>query len=120
MMIKANAGKMRGIRVMRDPEGILLDPFTDETGIQYGYVVVYGEEAPAIFDGTEWHPVLDGTSSWEDQLQELITTQATRLVEKGATNQVYAEIARMLNLYAMAPTGAPTSNEPQGVTYFGG
>jgi hypothetical protein len=120
-MIKANTGKMRGIRVMRDPDGILLDPFTDESGTQYGYVVVYGEDSPAIFDGTTWHPVLDGDVSWEDSIHELLLAQATKIAEKAATSPIYAEMARMLNIYAGVPAGgATTSNDPQGVIYFGG
>jgi len=106
-MIKANAGKMRGVRVMRDPEGVLLDPFVDETGIQYGYVLVYGEEEPAVFDGENWHSIMDSEENWEETLPDKLQTQAHKIMELAPTNQVYAELARIMNITVGA--GAPST-----------
>jgi hypothetical protein len=114
-MIKANAGKMRGVRVMRDPEGILLDPFVDDNGIQYGYVLVYGEEAPAVFDGTQWYPILDDEQNWEDTLPEKLQVQAQKIVEHAPTNVVYAELAAIMNILVGA--GAPVSEGATVVDY---
>jgi hypothetical protein len=58
MKIRNLAGQMRGVRVMRDPNGILFSPFTAMDGLQYGYVIVPSEESPAVFDGKEWHSIL--------------------------------------------------------------
>lgn len=112
-MIKANAGKMRGVRVMRDPAGVLLDPFTDETGLQYGYVLVYGEEAPAVFDGENWHSVIDEADvNWEEELPEKLQTQAQKIMELAATEPVYAELAKIMNI--AVSVGAPASADPSG------
>lgn len=120
-MIKANAGKMRGVRVMRDPEGILLDPFTDDTGIQYGYVLVYGEESPAVFDGENWHSIIDEADvNWEEELPEKLHTQAAKIMELAATNQVYAELAKIMNItvgVGAPASGNPTADEPTIVDY---
>ena len=118
-MIKANSGMMRGVRVMRDPEGILLDPFTDQTGMQYGYVIVYGEESPAVFDGENWHSIIDESDNWEETLPDKLQAQATKIMELAATNQVYAELARIMNITvptATDPTGT-TAEEPTIVDY---
>jgi hypothetical protein len=102
-MIKAHAGKMRGIRVMRDPAGVLLDPFTDDTGIQYGYVLVYGEDEPAVFDGTSWHPVIDtADTNWAEELPERLKTQAQKISELAATDPIYAELAKIMNVTVTA------------------
>lgn len=116
-MIKANSGKMRGVRVMRDPEGILLDPFTDETGIQYGYVLVYGEEAPAVFDGQEWHSIIDEADvNWEEELPDKLQVQATKIMELAATNPTYASLAKIMNI--TVPVGAEgNADEPTIVDY---
>jgi hypothetical protein len=58
MKIRNLAGQMRGVRVMRDPNGILFSPFTGMDGLQYGYVIVPTEDSPAVFDGKEWHSIL--------------------------------------------------------------
>ena len=64
MKIKSQAGLMRGVRVMQDPNSILLSTFTGLDGVQYGYVVVPTEDSPAVFDGIEWHSIL------EDEVQD--------------------------------------------------
>lgn len=110
-MIKSDAGRMRGVRVMRDPEGILLDPFVDEGGNKYGYVIVYGEGAPAVFDGTEWHSVLvGGEDDWENSVQSLIVDQGTKIAMAAQTSPVYAELAKLMNIFVGAGVGAPTDS----------
>jgi hypothetical protein len=116
-MIKANAGKMRGVRVMRDPEGVLLDPFTDETGIQYGYVLVYGEEEPAVFDGTTWHPVMDSEENWEETLPEKLQVQAMKIMELAPTNPIYAELARIMNITVGVGAPSASSDSPIVIDY---
>jgi hypothetical protein len=109
-MIKPNAGRMRGVRVMRDPDGILLDPFTDESGTQYGYVIVYGEGVPAVHDGENWYPVTDKTEAeWEEELQEMLVQQGTKIASAAATSPVYAELAKIMNIMVGAGVVAPTS-----------
>lgn len=110
-MIKPNAGKMRGVRVMRDPNGILLDSFTDEMGNQYGYVIVYGEGIPAVHDGETWHPIIDGTDAdWENSLQELIVKQGSSIAAAAMTSPVYAELAKVMNIFVGAGVGAPSDS----------
>lgn len=118
-MIKPDAGRMRGVRVMRDPDGVLLDPFVDDSGTQYGYVVVYGEGSPAVHDGDTWHLVSDiPDEEWESKLHELIVDQGKRISKAAETSPIYAELAKILNV-AVAPTvSAPTDTvitwEPKG------
>jgi hypothetical protein len=108
-MIKPNAGKMRGVRVMRDPDGVLLDSFVDESGIQYGYVVVYGEGVPAVHDGEAWHPITTVTDEeWEAKLQELIVEQGSKIASAAATSPVYAELAKIMNIVVGAGVSAPS------------
>jgi hypothetical protein len=108
-MIKPNAGRMRGVRVMRDPDGILLDPFTDESGTKYGYVIVYGEGVPAVHDGETWYPVIDKTEEeWNDALQTLLVEQGTKIATAAATSPVYAELAKIMNIMVGAGVSAPT------------
>jgi len=108
-MIKPNAGKMQGVRVMRDPDGILLDPFTDVDGSKYGYVIVYGEGVPSVFDGEVWHPVITGSvEDWEDQLQQLIVDQGSKIATAAQTSPVYAELAKIMNIFVGAGVGAPS------------
>lgn len=108
-MIKPNAGKMRGIRVMRDPDGVLLDSFVDESGVQYGYVVVYGEGTPAVFDGETWHNVSDKTDDeWETELQDLLVAQGSKIAAAAGTSPVYAELAKIMNIMVGAGVSAPS------------
>jgi hypothetical protein len=109
-MIKANAGQMRGVRAMRDPEGILLDSFTDETGLQYGYVIVYGEGSPAVYDGETWAPITDKTDEeWADGLQDLLVKQGVAITTASSTTHAYAELARIMNISIEAPASAAAS-----------
>lgn len=61
MKIRPEAGKLRGVRIMEDPDGILLDPFLDMNGqTKFGYLVVPSEGDPAVFDGLDWHDIHEG------------------------------------------------------------
>lgn len=110
-MIKPNGGKMRGVRVMRDPDGILLDPFMDEGGNKYGYVIVYGEGVPAVYDGDVWHSIIDiSDSEWEEALQGLVVEQGTKIAQAAQSSPVYAELAKVMNIFVGAGVGAPTNS----------
>lgn len=100
MKIKPSAGTMRGVRVMRDPQGILMDPFMDPVmGGQFGYVVVYGEGEPGVFDGETWHPIYEGdASNWHNDQMGLIQAQGMKIAQAAATDPVYAELARLIGL----------------------
>lgn len=61
MKIRPEAGKLRGVRIMEDPDGILMDPFLDMNGqTKFGYFVVVSEGEPAVFDGLDWHQIHEG------------------------------------------------------------
>lgn len=108
-MIRPSAGKMRGAVPMRDPDGILLSPFTDESGTQYGYVIIYGQGVPAVYDGETWHNVISvDESQWEEQLQNLIVDQGSKIAQAAMTSPVYAELAKVMNIFVGAGVGAPT------------
>lgn len=91
---------MRGVRVMRDPQGILMDPFMDPVmGGQFGYVVVYGEEAPAVFDGEEWRPIFEGDAgTWETVQMARMQDQAMKIAQAAGSEPVYAELARLIGI----------------------
>jgi hypothetical protein len=91
-MINARAGMMRGVRLWADPDGILLSPF-DESGQKMGYVLVYGEESPAVFDGKEWHSVLQEGLDWAG-MHSLIADQYYKVIEHAAKNPEYAALAQ--------------------------
>ena len=100
MKIKPQAGTMRGVRVMRDPQGILMDPFMDPVmGGQFGYVVVYGEGEPAVFDGETWHPIYEGdASNWVADQMSRLQEQMMKIAQAATTEPVYAELARLLGM----------------------
>ncbi len=100
MKIKPSAGTMRGVRVMRDPQGILMDPFMDPVmGGQFGYVVVYGEGEPGVFDGETWHPIYEGdASNWAIDQMGLIQSQAMKISQAARTEPIYAELARLIGI----------------------
>lgn len=89
--INPRAGLMRGVRIWPDPEGILSSPF-EEQGHKMGYVFVYGEEEPAVFDGKEWHPVLADGHDWSD-MQEKIAAQYYLIMEYAEKNEAYKTLA---------------------------
>lgn len=100
MKVRKLAGQMRGVRVMRDPEGILFSPFTGLDGIQYGYVIVPSEESPAVFDGVEWHSILeDDIEDWSVFAMQEASSQYSSL-------QAYASVPEymtiMSSLYGVA------------------
>lgn len=122
MAIKPNAGQLRGVRAVRDPEGILLDSFEDPMGGKVGYIIVYGEGLPAVFDGTTWHPITDETEQeWTDALQERIVKQGTAISQAAATNQIYAQLATLMNISVGAGVGGATDSRAPGsdTIYFG-
>jgi hypothetical protein len=89
MEIKQGAGQLRGIRVLPDPEGILLSPFIHLDGSQYGYLVVPAEGEPAVYDGETWYPVHTGSA---DDLAEIATKQYEAAVQASASNPEYQQI----------------------------
>lgn len=89
--IKPRAGLMRGARLWADPEGILVSPFM-EGPEQMGYVLVYGEEEPAVFDGTTWHPILEDDKNWFE-LDQLIAAQYYKILDYAEKNEIYKELA---------------------------
>jgi hypothetical protein len=78
-----------------DPDGILLSPF-EEQGHKMGYVYVYGEEEPAVFDGTTWHPILAGEVNW-NSMQDEIAAQYYKVIEHTKVNEAYKELAIYIN-----------------------
>jgi hypothetical protein len=90
--IPPRAGLMRGVRLWADPDEILESPF-DENGMTMGYIYVYGEDAPAVFDGTTWHSVVaDG----REIDQQVIADQYYKVVEHAASHPAYEELARYI------------------------
>jgi hypothetical protein len=96
-MIREQAGKVRGVRVMQDPDGILLSPFTNEAGTMYGYLIVPNEGDPAVFDGTEWHSICDGP--WDGSL-EAARAQYELVANAATNNHQYKVILEMVGMYA--------------------
>jgi hypothetical protein len=83
---------MRGVRLWADPDGILESPF-DEQGQKMGYIYVYGEDSPAVFDGTNWHSVLVDN---QDVDQQIIADQYYKVIEHAESNPTYQELARYI------------------------
>ena len=119
-MFKEGAGQMRGFRIVRDPDGILLDPF-EYMGTQMGYVLTYGEGVPAIHNGEEWVTVVDDESAatYEANLQNLMVEQGTK-VAGAIQNPVYAELAAQMGMYAGATAGTPSADPAASAPTFGG
>lgn len=115
-MFKEGAGQMRGFRIVRDPDGILLNPF-DYMGTQMGYVLTYGEGVPAVHDGNDWVVVVDdeAAASYDDNIQSLIIEQGTKIAV-AIQNPIYAELATQMGMYAGVPSGDSASSAPT----FGG
>ena len=117
MKIRPQSGTMRGVRVMRDPQGILMDPFMDPVmGGQFGYVVVYGEGEPAVFDGETWHPIYEGdASNWHNEQMGRLQEQMAKIAQAATTEPVYAELARLLGMPLQTeafPVPADSTFEP--------
>lgn len=93
--ISPRSGLMRGVRLWPDPDGILLSTF-EEQGQKLGYVYVYGEEEPAVFDGTKWHPILTNGHSWAD-MQESIAAQYYLIVGHAEKNESYRDLANYVS-----------------------
>ena len=90
--INPRAGLMRGARLWPDPDGILEGPFTEQ-GTQMGYVYVYGEESPAVFDGTTWHSVV---AAGQAISPDDISNQYYKIIDHSKTNAQYEELARYI------------------------
>ena len=93
-IIRPRAGTTRGVRIWPDPDGIFFAPFTEQ-GQQLGYIFVYGEDEPAVFDGKEWHPIMTGDVKWED-MQEKIVAQYYEIYAHAQKNPAYKAIAERL------------------------
>lgn len=94
-MIKPFAGKMRGVRVMPDPLGILLNSF-EQDGSKFGYVIVAGEDKPAVYDGSEWHSILEIESDWESQSSEMLLDQLNKIQESITLDPAYERLATLV------------------------
>lgn len=97
MEIKYGAGQLRGVRVLPDPEAILLSPFTHFDGSQYGYLIVPSEGEPAVFDGETWHPIHTGSA---DDLADIATKQYEAAIKAAATNPEYQQIVSAVSSVA--------------------
>lgn len=93
-IVRPRAGTTRGVRIWPDPDGIFLSPFIEQ-GQQLGYILVYGEDAPAVYDGKEWHPIMSEEISWED-MQEQIVAQYYQIYAHAQKNPAYKDIAERL------------------------
>lgn len=92
MKVRKLAGQMRGVRVMRDPSSILFSTFTGLDGIQYGYVIVPSEESPAVFDGKEWHSIL------EEEIADWSAFAMTEASSQYSSLQAYAAVPEYLTI----------------------
>lgn len=98
MKIRPEAGKLRGVRIMEDPDGILMDPFLDMNGqTRFGYLVVPSEGAPAVFDGLDWHDIHEGDI---EDLSALASTQLDAV--KSAASQGKEDYVKILSMLAVA------------------
>lgn len=119
-MFNEGAGQMRGFRIVRDPDGILFDPF-EYMGTQMGYVIIYGEGVPAIHNGQDWVPVVTDeiAASFDDNVQALIMGQGAKIAA-AVQNPIYAELATQMGMYAGAPAGAASADPAANAPTFGG
>jgi hypothetical protein len=68
-------------------------------GAQFGFVAVYGEEAPAVFDGETWHSIFEGDgSNWANNQMETLQGQMLRIAQAAATEPIYAELAKLMGI----------------------
>lgn len=124
MAIRPNAGTMRGVRAVRDPEGILLDTFEDPIIGKIGYVIVHGEGYPAVYDGETWHSILDITEAeWDSSIETIMAGQGQKLLEAAQKNPIYQQLAAQMfaGATAASSTGTTDSTVTSGdpVTYYG-
>lgn len=97
MAIRPSAGTMRGVRAVRDPKGILLDSFDDPIIGKIGYVVVQGEGTPAVYDGENWHSVLNySEDEWNNSVASLVAEQGQRIIQNAQGDPAYAQLAAQL------------------------
>ena len=95
IVINPGAGLMRGARLWPDPDEILCSPF-EKDGQKMGYVLVYGEEEPAVFDGLEWKSLLHNGEDWDAASQD-IAAQYYKIIEHAEINDIYKELAQYIN-----------------------
>lgn len=93
--IQPRAGLMRGVRIWYDPDSILANSF-EERGQQMGYVYIFGEGSPAVFDGTTWHPVCSEDPAWEPTHDD-VSDQHFNIIEQAKINPKYLELATHLS-----------------------
>jgi hypothetical protein len=93
-LITPRAGLLRGVRLWGDPDGILESPF-EEYGQMMGYVFVYGEEAPAVFDGTKWIPIV---TEGKSVLPTHISDQYYRILEHAKVNPIYEDLGKYITV----------------------
>jgi hypothetical protein len=98
LTISPRAGLTRGVRLVPDPDGILASTFIEQ-GSQMGYVYVYGEESPAVFDGKTWHPIISADVDWFSMHDE-IAIQYHKIVEQAKINKQYEELASYVGVRA--------------------
>jgi hypothetical protein len=97
-LITPRAGLLRGVRLWGDPDGILESPF-EEYGQQMGYVFVYGEEAPSVFDGTKWVSIVaEGKTIQPTD----ISNQYYKILEHAKVNPVYQDISKHIAMAGVA------------------
>jgi hypothetical protein len=92
--IPPRAGLTRGVRIWVDPDGILESPFIEE-GVKMGYIYVYGEDFPAVFDGTTWHSILDPSLAWEN-MESMVADQYYKVIEHSKENSAYEALAKYI------------------------
>lgn len=121
MTIRENAGKLRGVRVVRDPDGILLDPFVDDMGGQVGYVVVYGEGSPAVYDGENWVSILNiSEDEWNENIQKYVMEQGEKIAQAAQTNEIYRHLLAVVYASAGISTESGDMKGPNSeTTYYG-
>jgi hypothetical protein len=66
-----------------------------EQGIQMGYVYVYGEDAPSVFDGATWHSVMADPSAWSS-MQDSVADQYYKIIEHAKEAPAYEELAKYI------------------------
>jgi hypothetical protein len=97
MKIRPEAGKLRGVRIMEDPKGLLMDTFMDMNGqTQYGYLILAAEGSPAVYDGLDWHPICDDMDA-----SEMLSLADRQMEAIKAVALDSPEYAKMLSIFSV-------------------